>query len=94
MYECYIPRLCGGKHPKCPEMTYCEDLGAERSECGRPGFLSGNEEHCEYVGKVSALFERMMAKGNPKGAVGFCFPVMAPHRMGGIRWYDRRRLMR
>lgn len=94
VYECYVPRLCGGKHAKCPEMTYCDDLGVARSECGRPGFLSDNGERCEYVGKASALFERMTAKGNRKEATGFCFPEMAPHRLGGIRWYERRRPMR
>lgn len=88
VYQCYRPLLCGPGLPACPEMTYCEDYEAGRRSCATFEHRRDNREFCA---RMDAGSEWLKAHAPPPGSPeprGTCFPVMAPHRMGTIRWYQ------
>ena len=87
VYQCYRPLLCGPGLPACPEKTYCEDYEEGRRSCANHEHRLANREFCA---RMDAGSEWLKAHGRSPGgpeARGTCFPVLAPHRMGVIRWY-------
>jgi hypothetical protein len=84
--ECYHPLLCGPGLPVCPEKTYCEDYEDGQRSCANIGHRRDNQEFCARM-DAGAQWLKAHSPGGPKPR-GTCFPEMAPHRMGTIRWYQ------
>lgn len=87
VYQCYRPLLCGPGFPACPELTYCEVYEDRARECADPSLRRNNEESCARMDQGLAwLAAHARSDAGPR-ARGVCFPEMAPHRLGGVRWY-------
>src|SRR5262249_4671341 len=87
VYQCYRPLLCGPGLPACPQVTYCEDYEDGKRGCSDASHRRDNPEFCARMDAGAAWIAVHGSVASGKRATGICFPEMAPHRLGGIKWY-------